>query len=35
MTDDTPKKNDYNFCPGCAGELIEVMPVDPSDCEPL
>lgn len=31
MTEDTPKKNDYNFCPGCGGELIEVMPVDPPD----
>jgi len=31
MTEDTPKKNDYNFCPGCGGKLIEVMPVDPPD----
>ena len=25
MIDDTPKKNDYNFCPGCGGKLVEVM----------
>ena len=29
MTEDTPKRNDYNFCPGCGGTLIEVMPVEP------
>lgn len=31
MIDDTPKTNDYNFCPGCGGELIEVMPSEPSE----
>ena len=31
MTEDTPKKNDYNYCPGCGGRLIEVMPIDPPD----
>ena len=29
MIDDTPKKNDYNFCPGCGGKLFEVPQVKP------
>ena len=26
MTEGTPKQNDYDFCPGCGGKLVESVP---------